>query len=87
MAGRAVNFLVMVDEQAVMKDGGISFFFELAVFEDRGEENDVERLPLAGPAAGRGPATPDATDNRQRADSWSVHLRRRPTRDFRFSSR
>ena len=52
VAGRAVNFLVVVDKQAVMKDGDISFFFERAILEYGGEENDVECLPLAGLAAG-----------------------------------
>ena len=52
VAGWAVNFLVVVDEQSVMKDCDISFFFELAVLEDRGIENNVKCLPLAGLAAG-----------------------------------
>jgi len=52
VAGRAVDFLVVMDEQAIMQDGDISRLFELAVLEDGGEEDNIERLPLAWPAAG-----------------------------------
>jgi len=52
MAGRAVDFLVVMDENAVVQDGNISRLFELAVLEDRGKEDNIIRLPLAGLAAG-----------------------------------
>jgi len=52
VAGRAVDFPVMMDKKAVMQDGYISGLFELAGFEDGSEEDNIERLPLAGPAAG-----------------------------------
>ena len=52
MAGRTVDFLVMMDEDAVMQYGDISGLFELAGFEDRGEKDNIEGLPLAGLAAG-----------------------------------
>ena len=52
MAGWAVDFLVVMDEDAVVQDSDISGLFELAFFENGGEEDNIERLPLAGPAAG-----------------------------------
>ncbi len=52
MAGRAVDFLVVMDKYAVVQDGDISGLFELAVLEDGGEEDNIEGLPLAGLAAG-----------------------------------
>jgi len=52
MAGRAVDFLVVMNEYAVVQDGDISRLFELAGFEDGGEEDNIKRLPLAGPSAG-----------------------------------
>ena len=52
MAGLAVDFLAVMDEDAVVQDGDISQLFELAAFEDGGEEDNIERLPLAGLAAG-----------------------------------
>jgi len=52
VAGRAVDFLVMMNKDAVVQDGDISRFFEPAGFEDGGEEDNIVRLPLAGPAAG-----------------------------------
>ena len=52
MAGRAVDFLFVMGEEAVVQDGDISGLFELAVLEDGGEEDYIERLPLAGPVAG-----------------------------------
>jgi len=52
MACRPIDSLVVVDQDAVMEDGDISRFFELAVLENGGEENDVESLPLAGFPAG-----------------------------------
>ena len=52
MAGRAEDFLVVMDEDAVVQDGDISGLFELAGFEDGGKEDNIIRLPLAGPAAG-----------------------------------
>ena len=52
VSGGAVDFLVMMDEDAVVQDGDISGFFEAAGFEDGGEEDNIIRLPLAGPAAG-----------------------------------
>lgn len=42
MAGRAVDFLVVMDKEAVVQDGDISGLFELAGFEDRGEEDYIE---------------------------------------------
>jgi len=52
MTGRAVDFLVVMDEDAVVQDGDISGLLQLARFEDGGEEDNIIRLPLAGPAAG-----------------------------------
>ncbi len=52
MAGPAVDFLVVMDENAVVKDGDISGLFEFSGFEDGCEEDNIERLPLAGIAAG-----------------------------------
>jgi hypothetical protein len=52
MTGRPVDFLVVVDEDAVMQYGDISGLFEPSGFEDGGEEDNIEGLPLAGPAAG-----------------------------------
>ena len=52
MAGRAVDFLIVVDEHAVMQYGDISGLFELAGFENGGEKDNIERLPLAGLATG-----------------------------------
>ena len=52
MAGRAVNFLIVVDEDAVVQDGDISGLFEFSGFEDWSEEDNIKRLPLAGLAAG-----------------------------------
>ncbi len=52
MAGRAVDFLVVMDKYAVVQDGDISRLFELAGFKHGGEEDNIERLPLAGLAAG-----------------------------------
>ena len=52
MAGRAVNFLVVVDEHAVVQHGDISGLFEFSGFENGREKDNIERLPLAGLAAG-----------------------------------
>ena len=52
MAGPAVDFLVVVDEDAVVQDGDISGLFELSGFENGGEEDNVVCLPLAGLTAG-----------------------------------
>ena len=52
MTGRAVDFLVVMDEDAVMQYGDISGLFEFSGFEDGGEKDNIERLPLAGLAAG-----------------------------------
>ena len=52
VAGRAIDFLVMMDENTVVQDGDISRLFEPAGFEDGGEEDNIKRLPLAGPSAG-----------------------------------
>jgi len=52
VAGGAVDFLVVVDENAVVQDGDIGRLFEFAGFEYGGEENNIVCLPLAGPAAG-----------------------------------
>ncbi len=52
MAGWTVDFLVVMDEDAVVQDGDISGLFELAVLEDGGKEDNIEGLPLAGLAAG-----------------------------------
>ena len=38
MSGRAIDFLVVMDKDAIMQYGNISGPFELAVFEDRGIE-------------------------------------------------
>ena len=52
MAGRAVDFLVVVDKDAVVQDGDICGLFEFSGFEERGVEDNIEGLPLAGLAAG-----------------------------------
>ena len=52
MAGWAVDFLVVVNEHSIVQDGDISWLFEFSVFEDGGVEDNIERLPLAGLAAG-----------------------------------
>ncbi len=52
MAGPAVDFLVVVDKDAIMQYGDISGLFEPSGFEDGGEKDNIERLPLAGLTAG-----------------------------------
>ena len=52
MAGWSVYFLVVVDEDAVVQYGDISGLCEFSGFEGRGEEDNIEGLPLAGLAAG-----------------------------------
>ena len=52
MAGRAKNLLVVMDEQAILKDGDKSGLFELAIFEDGGEKDNIKALPLARLSAG-----------------------------------
>jgi len=52
MAGRAKNLLVVMNEKPIVKDGDKRGLFELAVFENRGEKDDIKRLPLAGLSAG-----------------------------------
>ena len=52
MAGWAVDFLVVMDKDAIVKDSDIGGFFEFAGFEDRCVEDNIIRLPLAGLAAG-----------------------------------
>ena len=52
MACGAVDFLIVMDEDAVVQDGDVSGFFEFVGFEHRGVEDNIERLPLAGFAAG-----------------------------------
>lgn len=52
MAGRAIDFLVMMDKQSVVKDGDTRRLFQVAGLENRSEEDNIERLPLAGLSAG-----------------------------------
>ena len=52
MAGPAVDFLVVVDEDAVVQNGNISGLFEFSGFEGRSVEDNIEGLPLAGLTAG-----------------------------------
>jgi len=52
MAGRAKNLLVVMDEKPIVKDGDKRRLFEFAVFENRGEKDNIKRLPLARLSAG-----------------------------------
>ena len=51
VASFAVDLLVEMDQHAVLKCGDTCRFHELAIFENRGGEEDVETLPLTGFAA------------------------------------
>lgn len=48
MACGAVYFLVVVDKDAVVKDGDISELLDFSGFEDGCVEDNIIRLPLAG---------------------------------------
>ena len=52
MASGPVDFLVMVDKDAVVQDSYISGLFEFAGFEHGSVEDNIIRLPLAGLTAG-----------------------------------
>ena len=41
VAGRAVDFLVVVDEDAVVQDGDISGLFEFSGFKNGGVEDNI----------------------------------------------
>ena len=41
MAGRAIDFLVVVDEYAIVKDGDVCRFFEFSGLEDGSVEDNI----------------------------------------------